>query len=405
MRRFLVLALGFVCFAVTLSGCSFEDKVDMSEHYGTYVSASEPADFFVKNEDDYQKVANVEANIVIQLDAQDQQDMSASYFKLANKDVYIDATKVMPTQSEVAPHDYIPYLVFNENLNTKDEFTLYNEENQPVYHVNQNQTYPIFIKEQDRYGVKLDDTLFYISKTDIKDTVVAQNTSDEEATQVPVLMYHAFYDKNNPPKELNGNYVEKEDFRQHLQYMKDQNFTTLRMIDVDRYLDGNVRLPKRSVSITMDDGYDNEAMIAGPLLKEYGFYGTAFLITDWYEDGKLPDYWVQAKEMGLETQSHSQSMHAGGCDEQHGGRILCIDHNEGVQDIKTSLGLTGGFVFCYPFGDFNNHAKEILKDAGIRMAFTVQYGTIEPGMDKLALPRIRVHGEADINRFAASITY
>lgn len=377
----------------------------MSEHYGSTVSASETTDLFVKNEEEYNKVASVEANVVVQLDTQDTQDMSKAYFKLANKDIYIDAEKVMPTQNESAKKEYIPYLVFNESINTNDEFVLYDEANQPLYHIYQAQTYPIYVKEKERYGIKIDDNLYYIAQGDVKDKAVAQNTKVEAATQVPVLMYHAFYDKKNPPEQLNGNYVEKDDFRQHLQYMKDKGFTTLRMIDVERYLDGNVRLPHNSVSITMDDGYDNEATIAGPILKEFGYYGTAFLITDWYKDGKLPDYWLQAKEMGLETQTHSQSMHAGGCKEQHGGRILCIDHNEGVQDVKTSLGMTGGFVFCYPFGDFNDHAKKILKDAGIRMAFTVQYGTVEPGMDKLELPRIRVHGENSLSQFAASITY
>ena len=44
-------------------------------------------------------------------------------------------------------------------------------------------------------------------------------------------------------------------------------------------------------------------------------------------------------------------------------------------------------------------ALQIMKDAGVHMAFTTNYGKIEPGMDKLQLPRVRIFGDADIQQF------
>lgn len=403
IRRSLVLALGFVC-SISLSGCSTE-KIDVSEHYGNYVSSQERVDLFVKSEDSYTSVATAEANIVFTLAGEDQQNMEIPYFKLADQDIYIDANKVSSTDNAPKDADYIPYVPFNENLITNENFTLYDENGNTMYQIQQARSFPILIKEENRYGVDISGHIFYISVEDKKELVENQNTTAETATQVPVLMYHAFYEEANKPDDLNGNYVEKEMFRQHLEYLKTNQFVTLRMQDVERYLDGKVRLPRQSIAITMDDGYSNEATIAGPLLQEYGFFGTAFLITNWYDQGILPQEWLDAKNMGLELQSHSNGLHDGGCNEQHGGKILCTDYDGAVQDVKLSMDITGGNVFCYPFGDFNERAKKILTDAGIHMAFTTQYGTIEPGMDKLELPRIRVHGEASIERFAASITY
>ena len=63
----------------------------------------------------------------------------------------------------------------------------------------------------------------------------------------------------------------------------------------------------------------------------------------------------------------------------------------------------GGFVYCYPFGDYNDSAKAIISEAGAKLAFTTEYGKINPSMDLLALPRIRVQGGAGIERYISSI--
>lgn len=400
-----MLALGFVCYIFSLSGCSIEEKIDMSEHYGEYVSTLEAADLYTKQAETYEKIATVHANIIVHLAAESVQNMETTYFKLANQDIYIEANKVTPTQGEEEIKPYLPYVPFNENIKTKDDFTLYNEDQQSLYTIASSQTYPILIKENGQYGICINEQLYYVHEEDVIEVIESENTTTETANEIPVLMYHAFYDASNPPEDLNGNYLEKEAFREQLQYLRDHEFTTLRMLDVERYVDGKVRLPRHSVAITMDDGYENEAVIAGPLLHEFGFYGTAFLITNWFQNEGLPAHWQAAPSLGLELQSHSHGLHTGGCDEQHGGRILCEDYETAVEDVKFSMEFIHGNVFCYPFGDFNDRAKDILKDAGIHMAFTTQYGTIEPGMDKLELPRVRVHGDASLERFAASITY
>lgn len=398
--------LGILCVTTILSGCSQEPKIDVSEHYADAVAASQSVDIFIKNENEtYDRIATLSPNTVVALASREQQNMEEPYFQLLDSDYYIDANMVMPSVEQVKPSDVIPFVPYNENIQTNSSYRLYDEASQEIASVMVATSYPIYIKEEQRYGINLDGHLFYVDKNDVESVVPTMNSDAEVAKEVPVLMYHAFYDASNPPEKLDGNYVEKETFRSQLQYLKENSFTTLRMQDLEKFLDGKTQLPRKSVAITMDDGYESEALIAAPLLHEYGFYGTAFLITSWYGSGELPQFWKDAPSLGLEMQSHSNGMHAGGCSEQHGGKILCVDQDEGVNDIKTSMNITGGNVFCYPFGDFNDHAKNILKLAGIHMAFTVQNGTVEPGMDKLELPRIRIHGEGSLKSFAAGINY
>ena len=116
------------------------------------------------------------------------------------------------------------------------------------------------------------------------------------------------------------------------------------------------------------------------------------------------DLW-EMREAGLELQSHGFLTHQGGCPGMgYGGRILCMDYNEGVQDTIMSFDyVDGGFVYCYPFGDVNEHAKQILRDAGALMAFTTEPGIIYRGMDILELPRVRVIGGNGLATFAGSL--
>lgn len=415
IRRSLVLALGFVCIIGALAGCSqneqkqqkVKDSFDIKKAYSEYVTLNKGAVLYEKNDKDkFKKAVVLKRDRKLQLAAKQDQNMKQAYFKLLNYDMYVDAHQVKKSEAFIDPVDYIPYLPFQENLKTKKNYTLYDEAGKAIAQINKSSEFPIYMKDQDRYGIRIKDTLYFIKAEDSDGIAAADNGTSAYADRVPVLMYHAFYDKINPPANLNGNYVEHEEYREQLKYLYDNGYTTLRMIDVERFLDGKVLVPVNSIAITMDDGYDNEYTIGSTVLKEFGMKGTAFLITNWYEDGKLSDYWQLAQENGLELQSHSHAMHAGGCKEKRGGAILCIDEAAGVADIETSRTIIGGdnvFVFCYPYGDFNDHAKQILRNSGMRMAFTTQPGWIQPGMDKLELPRVRVFGGAGLDRFIKNL--
>ena len=48
-------------------------------------------------------------------------------------------------------------------------------------------------------------------------------------------------------------------------------------------------------------------------------------------------------------------------------------------------------VMAYPFGHYNDTAKEGLREAGFEMARTIEPGYVTIGTDKLALPVVRVN--------------
>ena len=84
------------------------------------------------------------------------------------------------------------------------------------------------------------------------------------------------------------------------------------------------------------------------------------------------------------------------------GIMLTNSYEEAIQDIKTSQSELGGasvIAFAYPFGHYNDHAKKVLTDAGIKIAVTTRDGRAYKGSDKLELPRKRISAGMSLNAF------
>ncbi|MEG2995677.1 MAG: polysaccharide deacetylase family protein, partial [Erysipelotrichaceae bacterium] len=348
------------------------------------------------------EIGKVMANKAIALAPKNQQKMNQSYFKLRDYDYYIKAKEVTPDKEQVSESISQAYQAIAK-LTMKANYQILNEMNEPLIKMKDATTFNAFIDEESRYGVSINQKLYYLNKSDVA-SIETLNPSEAIAQSLPVLMYHVFYDASKGEVGPDGNWVEVQALRSHLQYLKDNGYYTLTMKDVERYLDKKVTLKQNVVSITMDDGSKTVYDYAYPLLKEFKMNATAFLITGEFNDVK-DTHWPEMVQNGIEIQSHSEGMHVGGCSGMgRGGRLMCVDTQTGIDDTKLSFQKVGnGFVYCYPYGDANDHAVDIVRQAGARLAFTTQYGKITPGMDKLRLPRVRIFGLDGLDRFIAGI--
>lgn len=90
---------------------------------------------------------------------------------------------------------------------------------------------------------------------------------------IPVLMYHRIW-----PGQRDGLTLTPEDLREQWTFLRDSGYTCLTM---DRYLKiarGAERAPKKAFLLTFDDGYRNNLTYALPLLREFGWEATVFVI-------------------------------------------------------------------------------------------------------------------------------
>ena len=227
-----------------------------------------------------------------------------------------------------------------------------------------------------------------------------RKTCSEITTErnIPVLMYHFFYDAQAGETGRDNNYMEIHDFEEQIKYLAENNYYVPSWDELEDFVNGKIGLPEKSIIITVDDGDESFYKLAVPVLEKYNFYATSFLITSWYPD--RPEKYTSDV---IDYQSHSNNMHRAGSDGK--GAILTLDYESACQDLNESKRITGDKckVFCYPFGHYNERAKQILKDCGFTMAFTVEGGYVTPGMDLYQLPRVRMSKGISLNSFIAKI--
>lgn len=212
---------------------------------------------------------------------------------------------------------------------------------------------------------------------------------------LPVLMYHFFYNESAGETARDNNFIEISAFEKQMKYLSDNNFYFPTWQEVEDYIDGKKSLPAKSIVITVDDGDESFFRLALPVIEKYNVKATEFLVTSW-NGWYCNDY----KSSKVSYQSHSDQMHKGGANGK--GVLLSWSYDQIYKDLTDSKNCLNGeaTVFCYPFGQYNETSKKILKDAGYKLAFTTQGGRVYKGADKYALPRVRISKGISLQSFA-----
>jgi len=216
---------------------------------------------------------------------------------------------------------------------------------------------------------------------------------------VPVLMYH-YVDDEPPPAGpyADGLTVRTPDFVEELEYLAENGYQAVRLSDVYLAMAGLKELPAKSVALTFDDGGLDNYTVAFPLLKQYGFTATFFVITKTVgRNGQMS--WEQLQEMvaaGMSVQSHSVSHPdlRGVSDEKLRSELV-----DSRQAITEAVG-EPGYAFCYPSGACDERVVEAVRSAGYVMAVVTDKGEVlNPGAI-FEIRRGRVQAHMSLGSFA-----
>lgn len=213
---------------------------------------------------------------------------------------------------------------------------------------------------------------------------------------VSVLMYHMIGNEQG-----NAAIMTEANLRIQMNYLRDHGYHPISMQELYDYVTKGAPLPEKPVCITFDDGYLDSYTIVYPLMKEYGYPWTLFLITD--DVGKPYNRmtWDQLKEMAdshtvtiaNHTLSHPKLHNLATAKEKEKEIV------EANQALKYHLGIDNPWL-AYPYGDYDDEVVAIAKKAGIKMAVTTDAGRVHVGSYPYELKRVYIGNDISLARFS-----
>lgn len=221
------------------------------------------------------------------------------------------------------------------------------------------------------------------------------------ATRIPVITYHNVVtnkQKRKAPYKKSSLAISKSKFNQQMKWLKKKKYRTINCEEFYLWHEGKIKLPKKSVLITFDDGLDGVVKNALPVLRKYKLKGTFFVIgsrvhnhsSGYTEDSALR--WIRRTYPNLELQSHTYDLHYHFGDED--------SYNMVMRDAAIEDQLYHFQFHAYPYGRYTAKMAQAYKDSGIKMAFTYgnnKYAT--RSQDLYAIERIKINAGMSLSRF------
>lgn len=394
MKKLLIsiLLASFLLICVLIYHFNYRKNV-VAFYNGAFITNNEVS-IYTLNDNKYESIGIVGKDVYLELDSANDR-----YYKIANTDYYIKSRDVKETNIISKNDRYKKYVLFNENIVTNNITSFYND-NGLVYKINTSFNLPIVIKDNDKYYVEYLGELLYVKKEDVKEIVEANNTNTKTRTNIRTLAYHFVYKKG---EDCSNAYIchPESQFISHMKYLSDNNYLALTMKELELFLDNKIRIPERSIVITLDDGYFG--INAVKILEQYKINATYFIITKNVNPSDLKSDYV-------ELASHTNDMHnnykcPGG---NQGGQILCEDEDKIIEDLNLSRSkLNNTEYFCYPFYDYNDYVIGILKKVGFKMAFIGASNTLgmsDSKTDKYKIPRLTLSSLTTMDEFIEVVT-
>jgi len=200
--------------------------------------------------------------------------------------------------------------------------------------------------------------------------------SSEGYQTIPILAYHRFAENCRSSLCMPARIFELQ-----MRYLKENGYSVLTPEELLAFLEYRQSIPRKSVLITMDDGYRSVYNIAYPILKKYGFSAIFFIYTDFVGVSSLAITWDQLREMkangftiGSHTMYHSDltKQKDGETEVQFIARIK--KELFGSKEIIDKKVGQDTYIFAYPYGNYDQRTIEFARMAGYKIAMSVKRG-------------------------------
>ncbi|MEM7582209.1 MAG: trifunctional glycosyltransferase/class I SAM-dependent methyltransferase/polysaccharide deacetylase [Acidobacteriota bacterium] len=228
--------------------------------------------------------------------------------------------------------------------------------------------------------------------------------------RLPILMYHRVADEGS--EALAPYRVTVSAFEEQLRYLRDHGYRSIDLADWYQFVVFGGALPRGAVLITFDDGYRDFQDNAWPLLEQYGFSATVFLVAekigatnDWdAEYGETIELlgWRELRQLqaaGVSFGSHTAT---------HpwlpsvSWRQAAREMRRSKQILEQGLGIPIN-ALAYPWGAFNKPIQFLTGACGYEFGLSTAPGVCEASHSLLALPRLDIEGSDSLEAFVAKL--
>src|SRR5437762_8857459 len=215
----------------------------------------------------------------------------------------------------------------------------------------------------------------------------------DQTAQTIIYCYHRLVDKVRYP----GTEITPAAFEAEMKELKDRGITVISLQDLLAWKRGEKNIPPRCAVITFDDGWKSQYEVAWPIMKKLGYTFTMFIYTEGVAGASLGGgqaiTWEMLADMrdnGIDIEAHSathQDLREGHTitvmepgNKRTKKKLTGAEYEQWVQNevvgckqlLEQRLGIKIN-CFAVPFGTYNEHVKEIARNAGYEAMFTV-YG-------------------------------
>lgn len=236
---------------------------------------------------------------------------------------------------------------------------------------------------------------------------VSQLLPKRHAIRVPVLMYHGLgFETGNrhPYFETNTN---PELFAAHMKFLHENGYVT---VDLNEALEAIMtgRNGQKRVVITFDDGFRSFYMHAFPILAEYHFKATMFIVSGLTGnqtvrvDGKDYMTWNEVREIrargmqvGSHTVNHPELYKLSPKDMEYEVR----QSKETIEDELGEAVRSFSYPDAFPEHDkkFISHLQELLQTHGYENGVSTILGTASADDNWFFMPRLPVNSFDDLS--------
>ena len=209
---------------------------------------------------------------------------------------------------------------------------------------------------------------------------------------IPIITYHEIGEHSSPL------ITSCDSFKAHLEAFAQAGYRTIDLAQLKGLLGSPEPLPQDCIVLTFDDGYKSFLERAYPLLRQYGFCATVYLVSDYCGiDNQWPGQSASAPKLPLmsfdEVRSVVGEVVKIGCHTRSHSVLTRASKTELEQELIVSKQIIEEALgqpiddFAYPYGVTDKHVTEMAR-VHYKTGVTTRLGTSGRETDSLLMPRI-----------------